>query len=87
MDMKWENGGIALGPSGIPQRVSGLEEALQNAALRLRLPRGSIPYAPDLGSGLAGLDPQEENSVQRGLGPGGRGAAPLPRRRGGASHV
>ena len=59
---KWRH---CLGPSGIPQRVSGLEEALQNAALRLRMPRGSIPYAPDLGSGLAGLDPQEENSVQR----------------------
>ena len=33
MDLKWENGGIALGPSGIPQRVSGLEEALQNGSI------------------------------------------------------
>ena len=58
---KWRH---SWGPTASPA-VSGLEEALQNAALRLRLPRGSIPYAPDLGSGLAGLDPQEENSAQR----------------------
>ena len=78
MDMKWENGGIALGPNGLPQRVSGLEEALQNAAMRLRLPRGSIPYAPDLGSGLAGLDPQEENSVQRAWALAGEALLPCP---------
>ena len=51
MDLKWEPGGVALGPGGLPQQVAGLEELLQNIRLRLCLPRGSLPYGPLLGSG------------------------------------
>lgn len=65
MDLKWEPGGVVLGPGGIPKTVTGLEEMLQNVALRLNLHRGGLPYDPDLGSGLFQLDPQEENSSQR----------------------
>ena len=65
MDLKWEPGGVALGPGGLPQQVAGLEELLQNIRLRLCLPRGSLPYGPLLGSGLPQLDPGEENSLQR----------------------
>ena len=65
MDLKWEPGGVALGPGGITERVDGLEEMLQNVALKLNLHRGGLPYDPELGSGLFQLDPQEENSVQR----------------------
>lgn len=65
MDLKWEPGGVALGPGGIPQQVNGLEETLQNVALRLTMPRGSFPYGKDLGSGLRELNPAEENSAQR----------------------
>ena len=25
MDLKWEPGGVALGPGGLPQQVAGLE--------------------------------------------------------------
>ena len=65
MDLKWQPGGIVLGPGGLPQQVGGLEEMLQNVALRLTLRRGSLPYAYGLGSGLSDLDPKEENSGQR----------------------
>lgn len=65
MDLKWEPGGVTLGSNGLPLQVDGLEEALQNIALRLRLPRGSFLYDPTLGSGLGKLDPAEENSAQR----------------------
>ncbi|MGI6255295.1 MAG: hypothetical protein ACOYJZ_06640 [Acutalibacter sp.] len=65
MDLKWTQGGVPLGSDGFPEQVDGLEEALQNAALALNLPRGSLPYAPTLGSGLYQLDPKEENSSQR----------------------
>ncbi len=65
MDFKWTPGGVPLGPDGLPDQVDGLEEALQNAAMALQLPRGSLPYEPDLGSGLSQLDTDEENSSQR----------------------
>ena len=65
MDLKWEPGGVALGPGGGPAQVEGLEELLQNVALRLNLHRGSLPYDPELGSGLFQLDHREENSAQR----------------------
>lgn len=65
MDLKWEPGGVVLGPGGVPQRVGGLEELLQNLRLALCLRRGSLPYQPELGSGLSALDPEEENSAQR----------------------
>ena len=65
MDFKWTPGGVPLGSDGLPSQVDGLEEALQNAAMALHLPRGSLPYEPDLGSGLSQLDPNEENSSQR----------------------
>lgn len=65
MDLKWEPGGAAPGPDGLPQRVDGLDEALQNIAMRLWMVRGSFPYQPSLGSSLGELDPQEENSQQR----------------------
>ena len=65
MDSKWQLDGAVLGSNGLPQRVEGLEEALQNAALRLCLIRGSLPYQPWLGSGLRELSPKAENSAQR----------------------
>ena len=40
MDLKWEPGGVALGPGGLPQQVAGLEELVQNIRLRLCLSRG-----------------------------------------------
>lgn len=65
MALKLENGVYALGPSGLPTEVSGLEELLQNALLRLSIPRGSFPYGRELGSGLRDLDRTEEHAGER----------------------
>ena len=72
---KWRHSPGAQRPPPAGFRLGG---GAANAALRLRLPRGSIPYAPDLGSGLAGLDPQEENSVQRAWALAGEALLPCP---------
>ncbi len=67
MGLKLEGGGYALGPAGLPETVSGLEELLQNIRLRLTLPRGSFPYGRDMGSGLGDLDRTEEHAEERAL--------------------
>lgn len=65
MELKWRDGGLVLGPGGIPETVSGLEELLQNVRMRLALRRGSFPYGRDLGSGLADWDGGEEHARER----------------------
>lgn len=65
MELKWKDGGLALGPGGIPETVSGLEELLQKVWMRLALRRGSFPYGRELGSGLADWDAGEEHSRER----------------------
>ncbi len=67
MDLKWEHGGVALGPDGLPQRVVGLEEALQNAAMAVRSP-GGVSLCPELGSGLENWI-RRRSTVGNGLGP------------------
>lgn len=41
---------------GVPRPITGLAEALQNAALRIRCKKGSFRYAPQYGSSLHTLD-------------------------------
>lgn len=53
------------GPTGLLQRVEGLEELLQNACLRLALRRGAFPYGRELGSGLHQWDPEEPHALER----------------------
>ncbi len=65
MDVKVENGGYVLGPTGLPETVEGLEELLQYARLRLTLRRGSLPYNRELGSGLGQWSPQEDRAEDR----------------------
>ncbi len=55
----------ALGPTGLPQRVGGLEELLQNACLRICLRRGEFPYGREWGSGLREWDPDAEHALER----------------------
>ena len=77
--MKWENGGTALGQR-LPSGVLAAEEArCKNAALRLRLPRGSIPYAPTWRDAWLEAGPgQEENSAQRAWALAGEALLPCP---------
>lgn len=65
MDLKVTEGVHARGPTGVLQRVGGLEELLQNACLRISLRRGKFPYGRELGSGLWEWDPEEEHALER----------------------
>lgn len=64
MSLRVENGVYGLS-GGIPRKVTGLEEALQNAALRLNLRRGSFPYGRRYGSRLHELTGNEEHVEER----------------------
>lgn len=65
MDIKIENGNFALTSNGLPQTVTGQEELLQNARLRLTMRRGCFPYDRELGSGLWRWDPEEDHALDR----------------------
>lgn len=65
MDVKVEKGGYVLGPTGLPQRVGGLEELLQNAAMRIALRRGAFPYDREAGSTFWQWDPAQEHALER----------------------
>lgn len=67
MDVKWEQGDWALGPTGLPGSVSGLAELLQNSGMRIAMKRGSLPYEPELGSLFWQWDPAEDHALERAL--------------------
>ncbi|WP_283610149.1 GPW/gp25 family protein [Faecalispora anaeroviscerum] len=52
MDIRLDQGDFAVGSNGLPDSVSGKEELLQRALIRLSVPRGSFSYDPELGSRL-----------------------------------
>ncbi len=65
MGLKLENGNYALGPGGMPMEADEAEELLQNAAMRLNLPRGAFPYGRELGSRLGELDPAGDRAEEQ----------------------
>lgn len=65
MALKLKEGVYPLGPGGLPETVSGLEELLQDVRLCLTLPKGSFPYGRALGSALKDLDLTEEHRERR----------------------
>ena len=52
MELKLQNGRYSLSTAGIPETVSGAEETLQRALLRLAARRGAFWPDPDYGSRL-----------------------------------
>ncbi len=65
MALKLKDGVYALNAAGLPEEIGGLEELLQNLALRLNLPQGSFPYDRALGSRLHRLDLTREHAAER----------------------
>ncbi len=65
MACKLVNGIYALGPGGLPLEVDGLDELLQNAAIRLAVPKGGFPYGREIGSFLDRLDPKGEHAAEQ----------------------
>lgn len=56
MDTALQDGDFLRNSLGMPRTVDGLEELLQRAMIRMRVPKGAFSYDPELGSGLSGLD-------------------------------
>ncbi|MFR8529855.1 MAG: hypothetical protein ACLVDB_01215 [Anaeromassilibacillus sp.] len=52
MDTALAGGDFSLGANGLPRGISGEEELLQRAAIRLRVPLGRFAFQPTLGSRL-----------------------------------
>lgn len=52
MDTALENGDFRLGSNGRPVQISGEQELLQRAMIRLNVPLGSFDYDASLGSRL-----------------------------------
>lgn len=56
MDHLIANGDMVMGHDGNPEMISGLQELIQRALIRLTVKKGDFVYDSTLGSGLAGLD-------------------------------
>ena len=52
MDIMLKNGDQVFDRQGAPVMLRGKEELLQQAALRLSIPKGTLPWAPQFGSQL-----------------------------------
>lgn len=59
MDTAITNGDWAVNANGIPVVVSGLQEQLQRAFIRLKVKEGSFAYDSSLGSRLYTLKPND----------------------------
>lgn len=49
MDIKIKDGDISVFESGVPEYVSGFEQAVQQINLALKIPRGSFVYNREIG--------------------------------------
>lgn len=67
MDTAIANGDWAVNANGIPIAVSGLQEQLQRAFIRLSVKQGSFAYDPLFGSHLYTLKPTDSNLNERAL--------------------
>lgn len=61
MDTALAGGDFSLGANGLPRKISGEEELLQRAAIRLRVPLGRFALQPALGSRLYTLRSETED--------------------------
>lgn len=61
MDLALFNGDFLCDSRGFPIEISGTDELLQQAILRLSIKKGSFAYDRNLGSKLYKLNPLEEN--------------------------
>ena len=56
MDNMIANGDMVISAGGSPEMVSGLQELIQRAMIRLTVAKGSFPYDMELGSTITRLD-------------------------------
>ncbi len=65
MSLQISMGTYPLDSRGLPKEVTGLAELVQNAALRLNLPKGKFPYGRELGSRLGELDREDGHAGEQ----------------------
>lgn len=63
MDTALQNGDFAVTAGGLPYAITGLEECLQRAQLRLQMRLGGLVYAPELGSLLYTLTDRSQHAL------------------------
>ena len=62
MDNKITDGDTELNKKGLPMEITGIDECIQQAFIRLTVKKGSFPYNRDLGSRLHTLGPVAEKN-------------------------
>ncbi len=67
MDTALQDGDFAVSDGGIPLSVEGLEEALQQARIRLTVKQGSFSYDAKLGSQLDMLEKDAPDGLNQAL--------------------
>lgn len=65
MGLQLVRGTYPIDGRGLPMEVTGLPELLQNAALRLNLPKGKFLYGRELGSRLGELDREDGHAREQ----------------------
>ena len=78
MDTAIKNGDFFVDEMGLPVQVSGQEELLQRAWLRLQVPKGAFCYQKKFGSRLAELDPQSSDITAKAFDAATEALAELP---------
>lgn len=78
MDVKIENGAVAVNGLGMPETVTGLPALLQRARFRLTVPRGAFLYDRALGSRLHTLSAAMPHAAEQALGMAREALLPCP---------
>lgn len=65
MDTRLCNGDFAKGENGLPEKIEGVEELLQQAQIRLCIPKGAFVHDPSLGSRLPQLQPAPAEAMEK----------------------
>ncbi len=65
MDIKIDNNDIKLKPNSEAVRLYGIEQALQQAELAIKIPNGSFVYDRSIGAFEDGFDFTEENDESK----------------------
>ena len=62
MDNKITDGDTELNKKGLPMEITGIDECIQQAFIRLTVKKGNFPYNRELGSRLHTLGPVVEKN-------------------------
>lgn len=64
MDIKIENGDTIISESGIPEMVSGIEEAIQKVNLAIKIRKGKFIYDRNIGTQIDSVIFEDKNASE-----------------------